>query len=211
MTAPETKMQETKTHWEQVYATKQDSEVSWFEPLPQMSLDMLHVEDIAKDARILDVGGGSSRLAEALLDRGFTRITVLDIAAAALERSRKRLGERAGKVRWIVADITRWLPEEQYDAWHDRAVFHFLTDAQERAIYRERLASTVVPGGTVVLATFAPDGPERCSGLPVLRYSPEELAREMGSAFQLRQSCRLAHETPAKAVQHFQYSRFCRL
>lgn len=206
---------DAKAHWEHVYSTRQDSEVSWFEPLPQTSLEMLETGGLKKDARIIDVGGGSSRLAAALLNRGYTNITVLDIAEAALSRARLGLGPRAANVHWIAADITHWQPEAQpeaqYDAWHDRAVFHFLTHASDRAKYRAALTTAVAPGGRVVLATFAPEGPERCSGLPVQRYTPEQLAQELGSGFQWQQSLRVNHPTPGGAIQAFQFSSFRRV
>ena len=198
---------ESKAHWEQIYGSKQDREISWFEPLPRVSLDFLLAGVLPKGAHILDVGGGSSRLAEALLEQGYN-ITVLDIAEAALQRSRNILKRHTEHVRWIAADIIHWQADTLYDAWHDRAVFHFLTSEQDRAAYRAALTSAIVPGGTVVLATFAPNGPERCSGLPVQRYSPETLAAELGDAFELQQSRLHDHTTPAGVLQHFQYSRF---
>lgn len=202
---------ESRVHWENVYRTRQDGDVSWFEPLPQTSLDFLRAAGLAKDAGILDVGAGASRLTGALLDDGYKNLTVLDIAEPALERARSNLGERAARVRWITADITNWQPDAQYEAWHDRAVFHFLTEEQDRAAYLATLTSAVVPGGVIVLATFSLDGPERCSGLPVQRYSPQSLAEELGARFQLQQSQSHDHVTPFGTVQHFQYSRFLKL
>lgn len=197
-----------KTHWESIYGTKAEDEVSWFQPTPTVSLDMIARDGAGPDAAIIDVGGGESRLADALLERGFTRVSVLDISAAALDAARRRLGARGGQVTWICADITRWTPSKVYDVWHDRAVFHFLTEAPDRDAYRAALRAGVRSGGIVIVATFALDGPERCSGLPVVRYSPETLAGELGPDLQLLDSAHETHRTPFGTVQNFQFSRF---
>jgi hypothetical protein len=147
---------------------------------------------------------------DVLLDRGFTQPAVLDISVAPLEKSKTRLASRAPLVRWVVADITSWEPDRQYGAWHDRAVFHFLTTEEQRRAYRSALEPAVISGGTVVIGTFALDGPERCSGLPVQRYSPESLAAELGPAFVCNAVRRIDHATPAGKVQRFQFSRFDR-
>lgn len=197
---------DSKQHWDEVYAQKADDAVSWFQPRPQIALALIQTAGLDKSDPIIDVGGGASRLVDGLLAAGFTDVTVLDIAAAALQKSCARLGKDAERVQWIAADITRWQPERRYRLWHDRAVFHFLTTPTERLAYRRALGAALAPGGTAVIASFAPDGPERCSGLPVQRYSPETLAAELGVAFRLLDSRREEHLTPAGKVQRFQYS-----
>jgi ubiquinone/menaquinone biosynthesis C-methylase UbiE len=200
-----------KDHWESIYGTKSENEVSWFQASPSVSLNLIARKGTGTDSKIIDIGGGASRLVDALFERGFTQVTVLDIAEAALDQARRRLGTHATSVTWICADITRWKPDALYDVWHDRAVFHFLTEAQERAAYKEALRAGLRPGGTAIIATFALDGPERCSGLPIVRYSPETLAMELGPAFRLLDSTSENHLTPFATVQKFQFSRFRRL
>ena len=197
-----------KQHWDRVYAEKAEDAVSWYQTRPETSLALLHSTGIARTDALIDVGGGASRLVDTLLQEGFNDVSVLDIAAEALEKSRKRLEADAGKVRWITADITRWQPERQYRFWHDRAVFHFLTDSADRAAYRRVLEAALVPGGHALMASFALDGPERCSGLPVQRYAPETLAMELGTAFTLVSQRHEAHTTPVGRLQQFQYSLF---
>jgi SAM-dependent methyltransferase len=197
-------------HWQTVYSTKSDTAVSWFQERPESSLALITAGGLPLDARIIDVGGGASRLVDALLDAGHSALTVLDIAPAALNAARARLGTRAEAVLWVAADITAWTPAAPFDVWHDRAVFHFLTDAADRAAYRAALAAGVKRGGRVIIGTFAPDGPEKCSGLPVVRYSPETLAAELGDDFALVDIRREDHATPSGAVQHFQFSVFAR-
>ncbi|HET9101418.1 MAG TPA: class I SAM-dependent methyltransferase [Acidobacteriaceae bacterium] len=201
---------QAQEHWDRMYSTRPEQELSWFEEDPAISLELLLRPELDKHAPILDVGGGTSRLLDALLDRGFTQPAVLDISAAALEKSKRRLADRASQVRWIVADVTTWKPDRQYSAWHDRAVFHFLTREEQRRAYRAALESAVAPGGTVVIGTFALDGPEQCSGLTVQRYSPESLAAELGSGFARTAAQSFDHATPAGKVQRFQFSRFNR-
>lgn len=197
-------------HWQQIYSTRQEQELSWFEDTPGISLELLLTPPLDQDASVLDVGGGASRLVDALLDRGFTAPTVLDISEAALQKSKMRLAGRAALARWIAADITEWQPDRDYRAWHDRAVFHFLTTEEQRLAYRSVLEKAVVPGGVVVIGTFALDGPERCSGLPVRRYSPESLAAELGHHLRLTADRMTEHRTPAGKAQRFQFSRFVR-
>lgn len=197
-------------HWQTVYSTKSDSAVSWFQERPETSLELVTTGNLPLDARIIDVGGGASRLVDALLDAGYSALTVLDIAPAALDAAGARLGARAEAVRWVTADITAWTPAAPFDVWHDRAVFHFLIDAADREAYRGALTAGVTPGGRVIIGTFAPDGPEKCSGLPVMRYSPEALAAELGNDFALVECRQEAHATPSGAVQHFQFSVFAR-
>jgi SAM-dependent methyltransferase len=202
---------ERQAHWEHVYATKADDEVSWFQPRPSTSVELIHRTGGGKGASIIDVGGGASRLVDALLDEGYGRIAVLDVAETALARARKRLGERASGVKWIAADVTSWTPRNAFDVWHDRALFHFLTEARDREAYRRTLAAALPEGGHAIVGTFAADGPERCSGLPVVRYAPAALAAEMGPEWQLSETLSEDHATPGGKIQRFQFSRFVRL
>ncbi len=200
----------SKEHWQRIYATHDEEEASWFEAVPSLSLDLLLAPSLKKDAPIIDVGGGASRLVDGLLDRGFTEIAVLDIAEAALEKAKRRLADRADRVRWIVADIATWEPDRNYGAWHDRAVFHFLTAEPQRLAYRAAMEKAVHPGGLVVIGTFSTLGPEQCSGLPVQRYSAVTLSEELGDAFRWTATRKIEHTTPSGQTQHFQFSRFTR-
>jgi len=195
-------------HWEDVYRQKPDDSLSWFQPRPEISLELIHAASLPKTAAIIDVGGGVSRLVDYLLAEGYSDVTVLDIAEHALQKTRARLGDTANRAHWIAADVTRWIPDRQYHLWHDRAVFHFLIDEMERAAYRKNLETALTNGGTAIIASFNLDGPERCSGLPVQRYSPQTLSAELGSRFRLIQHRSEAHHTPAGKVQQFQYSVF---
>jgi len=200
-----------QAHWQHVYTSKNEQAVSWFEVVPQVSLDLIHATGAGPDAAIVDIGGGASRLVDALLDEGFHDLTVLDISQEALEKTTARLGARAAPLHWIAADVTRWEPTRQYDLWHDRAALHFLTDTKEQAAYAERVKRAVKAGGHVIISTFAPDGPDRCSGLPVVRHDAESLSKLLGPAFKLIESRRHEHHTPGGAVQRFQFSRFRRV
>lgn len=197
--------QQRKRHWEQVYQDKPEDTVSWFQVHPQISLELIQSCTLPADP-LIDVGGGASRLVDHLLAEGYTDLTVLDLAEAALERAGARLGPAALKVQWLVADITRWWPQRRYRLWHDRAVFHFLTAAEERSAYLSVLEAALEPGAHAVIASFALDGPERCSGLPVQRYSPESLLQELGEGFRLLESREETHLTPTARLQRFQYS-----
>jgi SAM-dependent methyltransferase len=199
-----------QAHWQNVYATKAEKEVSWFQESPVSSLDLIAATGIRSDAGIIDVGGGASRLVDSLLEKGFSRITVLDLSANALDEAKKRLGWRADGIDWIAADVTTWEPLRTYDLWHDRAAFHFLTEAADRNAYVVRLKNAVRAGGHVIIATFAPDGPERYSGLPTVRYDPEAVATALGREFELVDSRRHDHVTPGGNTQRFQFSRFLR-
>jgi SAM-dependent methyltransferase len=199
-----------QAHWQNVYATKAEREVSWFQENPAPSLDLIAANAIAIDAAIIDIGGGASRLVDHLLDKGFRRLSILDLSATALEEAKKRLGRRGDAVKWIVADITAWQPLRKYDLWHDRAAFHFLTEPADRDAYVANLKRAVRPGGYVIIATFAPDGPERCSGLPIVRYDAASLSRILGGDFMLVGERRHGHATPWGAVQQFQFSTFRR-
>jgi SAM-dependent methyltransferase len=199
-----------QAHWQNVYATKAEKEVSWFQENPAPSLDLIAATGIRSDADIIDVGGGASRLVYSLLEKGFSRVAILDLSAKALKETKKRLGRRGDGVDWIVTDITTWEPSNTYDLWHDRAAFHFLTEPTDRDAYVARLKKAVRPGGHVIIATFAPDGPERCCGLPIVRYDPEALASALGPEFDLVESRRHDHVTPGGNTQRFQFSRFLR-
>jgi 2-polyprenyl-3-methyl-5-hydroxy-6-metoxy-1,4-benzoquinol methylase len=200
----------SKAHWENVYTTKGETEVSWFQDNPAPSVELIAMTGIPADAAIIDVGGGASRLVDALVERKLGRITVLDISAAALDAAKKRLGERAADVTWEIADVTKWEPSQRYDVWHDRAAFHFLTDEADQAAYVDRLKKAVKPEGYVIIATFALDGPERCSGLPIVRHDSASLSAILGSEFDVIDMRRHDHMTPSGAVQHFQFSTFRR-
>lgn len=201
---------DSRKHWRALYGTRQVEEVSWYQSVPQSSLDVFGRLGVTPDMAILDVGAGAATLADALLDGDFTDVTLLDIADTALEASRLRLGPRASKAHWEVADVRDWHPPRQFDVWHDRAVFHFLTEAADRARYRSTLLAATRADSLVILATFAPDGPEQCSGLPVQRYDAAGLAAELGDAFMPVESWRQAHKTPWGADQSFQWAAFQR-
>ena len=199
-----------KSHWEAVYTTKGENEVSWFQENPAPSLELIELARLTPGSAIVDIGGGASRLVDGLLARGFNRVTVLDISQAAFEAARTRLGERASQVQWIVADVTQWHSTQTFDLWHDRAAFHFLTDPADRSAYVARMKQAIKPGGHVIIGTFATDGPERCSGLPVNRYDAASLVRELGEGFELIGSRRHDHSTPWNSAQRFQFCVFRR-
>lgn len=199
-------MQHAAEHWEKVYLTKQPDTVSWFQAHATRSLALIRSVGTSLDARLIDVGGGASTLVDDLLHDGFENVSVLDLSASALAHARKRLGAAADRVTWIAGDIcTVNLPAQAYDIWHDRAVFHFLTDPADRSAYVQQVMKSVKPGGHVIVATFSPDGPDQCSGLPVARYSPGGLHQAFGAAFELLEHMTEAHQTPWGSVQHFVY------
>jgi len=199
-----------QAHWQNVYSTKAEKEVSWFQENPAPSLELIAATGISTDAAVIDVGGGASRLVDRLIEKGFGRVAILDVSEKALEATKRRLGRRGDEINWIVADVTTWNPSGPYDLWHDRAAFHFLTDPADRDAYVVRLKKAVRPGGHVIIATFAPDGPERCSGLPIVRYDPAAIAAALGPEFELVDSMRHDHVTPSGSTQRFQFSRFLR-
>jgi hypothetical protein len=194
-------------HWNQVYGTKAETDVSWYQPLPHLSLSIIN-SVASKDSPIIDIGGGASRLVDELLAAGYSDLTVLDVSEAALARSRERLGVLADRVEWIMSDITKWDPPRRWNVWHDRAVFHFLTDPDDQNAYLAALEKATARGASVVISTFALDGPEKCSGLPVQRYSAETLAERLGSGFQLKAQHPERHVTPRGAGQEFVYAVF---
>jgi SAM-dependent methyltransferase len=197
-------------HWENVYRTKDEREVSWFQETPTISLELIRSAGATRSSAIIDVGGGASRLVDALVDEGYEAVTVLDLAESALAAAKARLGRAAAQVTWIVADAAGWKPLRRYDLWHDRAAFHFLTDEADRAAYVACLREALPPGGHTIIATFATDGPERCSGLPVIRYDAAHLGEVLGGAFTLVNTRRHYHHTPMGSTQRFQFSLFRR-
>ena len=198
-------------HWDAIYRTRGERGVSWFEQLPALSLQMLEAAGLSADTCVVDVGGGESRLVDELLTRGLDCLAVLDLSHEALAHARARLGRAAGTVTWIETDVTAAWSLKPMDIWHDRAVFHFLVDPGDRHQYVRHLRQTLKPRGSVIIATFAPDGPEMCSGLPVVRYSPPALAVELGDDFTLIESRPYMHTTPGGTMQSYQYSRFQRV
>jgi SAM-dependent methyltransferase len=197
-----------KAHWERIYATNAPNEVSWFQARPEISLRMIEASGVGADGRIIDVGGGASTLVDHLLDAGYRNVSVLDLTQGSTELARARLASRADEVEWLEADITRFEAPHRWDLWHDRAVFHFLTDAADRAAYRASLFRCVESGGHVIIATFGPEGPTRCSGLDVVRYDPDSLGGELGAGLTLVESAAELHRTPTGAVQAFNFCRF---
>jgi SAM-dependent methyltransferase len=199
-----------QAHWQNVYQTKGERDVSWFQETPEISLDLIRATGAGAAASIVDIGGGTSRLADALLEAGYRSITILDLSEQALATSRARLGVRAAGVNWVVADVTNWHPTGAFDVWHDRAAFHFLTEPKDRLAYGECVRKAVRPGGHVIVGTFALDGPERCSGLPVVRHDERSIGEMLGRSFALAESRRHDHQTPGSTIQRFQFSRFRR-
>lgn len=200
----------TKSHWETVYETKPADAVSWYAPHLRESMRFITTAALSKDAAIVDVGGGESTLVDDLLASGYRNLTVLDISSTALEATRRRLGAPGESVKWIAADILEAkLPANAYEVWHDRAVFHFLTSDEQRRRYVAQVLKSLRPGGFAVVGTFGPEGPDKCSGLPVSKYSAEELHGTFGEPFQLIDSALEQHTTPSGAQQQFVYC-FCR-
>lgn len=200
-----------KTHWEHIYETKAPTQVSWYQEHARFSLQYIRNTGIRKTDAIIDVGGGASTLVDDLIADGYQSISILDVSAVALQLARQRLGRHAAAVNWIESDITQAdLPGQAYDLWHDRAVFHFLTQAMDRQRYIDTVRRAVRVGGHIILATFAPDGPERCSGLDVVRYSPESLHHEFGRDFEMMDSTHETHHTPFGTEQKFIYC-YCRI
>lgn len=197
-------------HWDRVYSDKAPSEVSWFQNEPRASLDALDRCGVSATTPFVDIGGGASNLVDVLLTRGWTDVTVVDIAAPALVAAQARLGDEAVRVQWEVADITSWNPPRQYGVWHDRAVFHFLTEPEQQAEYRRALLAGTAPAAHVIIATFAPEGPEKCSGLPVQRYDAASLSAALGGEFTLLGDWREEHLTPWGAAQKFVWCVFQR-
>lgn len=199
-----------KAHWEQVYSTRKPHEVGWYQAYPEIPLHLIAATGITKNEAIIDVGGGASNLVDALLENGYSDVTVLDLSAAALEATKARLGAASSQVKWLVADVACFTPPQPYQVWHDRAVFHFLTDASDRQRYVEAARAALPPGGHLIMATFALDGPPQCSGLDVVRYSPGSLQQEVGDGFTLAESFGGLHITPSQGKQSYTFCRFIR-
>jgi SAM-dependent methyltransferase len=201
----------SEAHWEAVYQSKQPTEVSWYRPHLELSLQLIEEAAPNRDARVIDVGGGESTLVDDLLARGYQRPSVLDISSTALAVARARLGDNSADVGWLCGDVTTFpFVRHEYDVWHDRAVFHFLKDADERAAYVRQVAKAVRSGGCVIVATFGPEGPTRCSGLDVVRYDPDALHDEFGPSFELVKHLTELHQTPTGSIQQFTYC-YCKI
>jgi SAM-dependent methyltransferase len=202
---------DTQTHWEKIYTEKAPNAVSWYRPHLETSLALIEKAAPGASASVIDVGGGESTLVDDLLARGYESITVLDISQTAIDANKKRLGKPAEGVHWLVADITKVdLEPSSYNVWHDRAVFHFLTSPSDRVAYVRQVSRAVKPGGSVIVSTFGPEGPTKCSGLDVVRYDAKSLHEEFGVRFRLLDSCKELHHTPFGTVQQFLYC-YCRV
>jgi 2-polyprenyl-3-methyl-5-hydroxy-6-metoxy-1,4-benzoquinol methylase len=198
-----------KKHWETVYSTKSSDSVSWFQEHAETSLDFINELNLEKSASIIDIGGGASTLVDDLLANGYSSISVLDLSGAALETAKKRIGLSSKKVHWLEADVTEvQFPKHNFEVWHDRAVFHFLTKPEERAAYIENVMHSVKPNGNIIISTFAEDGPAQCSGLPVMRYSAEALQAVFGESFLLKKQLKEIHNTPFGTTQKFVFCHF---
>ena len=202
---------DVKSHWEKIYTTKAPESVSWYRAHLETSLALIERAAESRSASIIDIGGGESTLVDDLLLRGYRNVTVLDVSQTAIEVTKKRLGPAAEQVRWLAGDVTEIeLEPHAYDLWHDRAVFHFLTAPERRLAYVRQVAHAVKPGGHVIVSTFGPEGPAKCSGLDVMRYDAESLYGEFGGQFRLVESSNELHETPFGTTQQFLYC-YCRL
>lgn len=195
-----------QAHWQDVYTKKKENEVSWFQQRPALSVELIAAADAASSSAIIDIGGGASSLARQLVAVGYRDVSVLDISSAALEKAKGKIGTDAAKIEWIVADITEWQPQRRWDVWHDRAAFHFLTSLEDQEAYIRALNVAAASGAIAIISGFAPDGPEKCSGLPVVRYDAHSLAARLGSGFELLREEREEHRTPGGAVQKFYYA-----
>jgi SAM-dependent methyltransferase len=204
-------MSDRKQHWEQVYQTKSPLEVSWFQAEPRLSLELIHRSGVGRDAPVIDVGGGASLLVDRLHADGYKQLAVLDISAAALAAARERLGANAAGIEWYESDITEFTPPHAFALWHDRAVFHFLTAADDRRRYVQVLRQALRPDGHVVIAAFAIGGPTRCSGLEIVQYDAEKLQAELGPGFRLEEERSENHRTPAGKDQKFGFFRLRRI
>jgi len=198
--------QDRKNHWDQVYQTKSPDQVSWTQDVPQTSLDLIHSLSLPKTASIIDIGGGDSKLVDHLLSAGYTNVSVLDISEAAVNKAKARLGENVAKVKWIVADVTEFRPQANYDLWHDRAAFHFLTTGEQIAKY-VALTKTAI-SGYLVIGTFSKEGPQKCSGLDIRQYSPEDLQQVFSDGFTLLGCINIDHHTPFGTLQNFTFCSF---
>ena len=199
------------SYWNKVYETKGEADVSWFQSNPEPSLEFIRRYAPDRSAAIIDIGGGASRLVDYLWVDGFRNLMVLDLSSEAIAIARHRIGNHGDSIKWIVSDATTWHPDDIYDLWHDRAVFHFLTESDDQSAYILNLKRALKIGGYLVIGTFALDGPEKCSGLPVMRHSSQTLQNLLGSEFELIESRKHDHQTPFQSIQSFQYCVFKRL
>ncbi len=197
-----------KDHWEEIYQNKKFEEVSWYQDIPETSLDFIDNLDLEPEANIIDIGGGDSHLVDHLLKRNFQHISVLDISELALQRARKRLGGKTEKVTWIASDVTEFQPLEKYELWHDRAVFHFLTDEKNIQQYLQLINEAISSEGFLILATFSEKGPEQCSGLPVKQYSVDQLKHLLEDNFEIVEIKNINHQTPVGDIQNFTFGLF---
>lgn len=200
-----------KKRWENIYQTKDLKELSWYQPTPTTSLDFLKQFNIPTTAKIIDIGGGDSFLVDHLLELGYTDITVLDISAASLDRAKQRLGDRAETVKWIVADASTFKPTEQYDFWHDRAAFHFLTQEQEITNYIDTIQKSIKPNGVLVIGTFSEQGPKKCSGIEIKQYSETTMTDRLKKFFEKVKCITVDHKTPFDTIQNFIFCSFKKL
>jgi ubiquinone/menaquinone biosynthesis C-methylase UbiE len=201
-------MKTSKEHWEKIYNTKELKDVSWYQPVPETSLDFIRQFNISKTAKIIDIGGGDSLFVDYLIEQGYEDISVLDISESALERAKVRLGVKANKVKWIVCDVTDFVPTEQYDFWHDRAAFHFLTSEKDISSYVDTLRSFLKPGGVLVLGTFSEKGPEKCSGLEIKQYTETSMTDRLKWIFDKIKCITVDHLTPFNTIQNFIFCSF---
>ena len=197
-----------KQHWENIYTTKDSKQVSWYQHTPAVSIEFLNEFAVPKNARIIDIGGGDSQLVDHLLKLGFENITVLDISETAISKAKVRLGNLAGRVKWITADVTAFQPEEKYDFWHDRAAFHFLTDEQDVEKYIQVMQAAIGPSGIAVIGTFSENGPEKCSGIPIKQYSEISMSARLKSFFDKIKCITVDHLTPFHTIQNFIFCSF---
>ncbi|WP_163717081.1 class I SAM-dependent methyltransferase [Mangrovibacterium lignilyticum] len=197
-----------KKHWDNIYQTKDLHEVSWFQPNPETSLNFVHQFKVPYSAKIIDIGGGDSLFVDYLLDEGYSDITVLDISESAIERAKIRLGERAGLVKWLVADAANFSPSEKYDFWHDRAAFHFLTDEKEISNYLETAQKSINPVGVLIIGTFSEQGPQKCSGIEIRQYSENSMTERLQHFFEKVKCIKVDHKTPSETIQNFVFCSF---
>lgn len=195
-------------HWENIYQTKQLKEVSWFQSIPETSISFFKHFNVPKTAKIIDIGGGDSLLVDHLLDLGYQDITVLDISASAIERAKKRLGNNAEKIKWIVSDVVSFKPTEKYDFWHDRAAFHFLTNEKEISHYIKTAHENINPEGVMIIGAFSEQGPKKCSGLEIKQYSEASMAERVKNYFDKINCLMVDHKTPFDAIQNFVFCSF---
>lgn len=200
-----------KKHWENIYKTKELKDVSWFQPTPETSLDFFKQFNVQTTAKIIDIGGGDSFLVDHLLDLGYQDISVLDISAAAIDRAKQRLGNKAKNVKWIVADAATFKPTEKYDFWHDRAAFHFLTDEHEISNYLQTAQESIKPTGVLVIGTFSEQGPKKCSGIEIKQYSETTMTYQLKKFFEKIKCITVDHLTPFNTIQNFVFCSFRKL